>query len=304
MSTSNGHSGSQDLVLRVGGDSAAGGIVATGEIFAFMAAYAGLEVYTTRTIPAEIKGGHVMYQMRAALEPLVAQGDELDVLLAYDEETYERYHRLLKRNGVLVYNSNDVKLDPNGDSHLQIGIPLHDIAKSLSFARGYNMVAVGALVKLFDMDMDIAKKAVEKRFGRHADVLPTNIAALEKGYLFVEQKVSKDAPFHLPIPSGPRIDRLVLSGNQAISLGAIAANCRFFAGYPITPASEIMEFLAAEFPKYGGTVIQAEDEIAALQPACRPKSRRATCATPASPETTTRRASSSRQPPSKTASTR
>ena len=132
----------QDIVLRVGGDSAAGGIVATGEIFAYMAAWAGLEVYTTRTIPAEIKGGHVMYQMRAALDPLTAQGDELDVLLAYDEETFERYYKLLKADGLLVFNSNDLQVETTGHRHRRIGVPMHDIAKSLNFARGYNMVAV------------------------------------------------------------------------------------------------------------------------------------------------------------------
>jgi 2-oxoglutarate ferredoxin oxidoreductase subunit alpha len=259
------HNGSQDLVLRVGGDSAAGGIVATGEIFAYMAALAGLEVYTTRTIPAEIKGGHVMFQMRAALEPLTAQGDAVDVLLAYDEETFERYYKLLKPEGILIYNSNEFKVEQAGHRHPRIGVPLHDIAKSLSFARGYNMVAVGALVKLFDLDMEIAKQSVRKRLGRGraAEALPTNLAALEKGFEYIEKNVYKDAPFHLPTPKTKREERIVISGNQAISMGALAANCRFMAGYPITPASEIMEFLANEFPKVGGTMIQAEDEIAA-----------------------------------------
>ena len=239
--------------------------MATGEIFAYMAAMAGLEVYTTRTIPAEIKGGHVMYQMRAALDPLTAMGDEIDVLLAYDEETYERYYKLLRPEGVLVYNSNDVKIEATGKRNLHIGVPLHDIAKSLSFARGYNMVAVGALVKLFDMDMEFARQGVRRRLGkgRAAESLPVNLAALEKGYEYIENLVSKEAPFHLPTPTQQRDERLIISGNQAISMGVIAANCRFMAGYPITPASEIMEFLAIEFPKIGGTMIQAEDEIAA-----------------------------------------
>ena len=265
MTNTNGHSRTRDLVLRVGGDSAAGGIVATGEIFAYMAAMAGLEVYTTRTIPAEIKGGHVMYQMRAALDPLTAMGDEIDVLLAYDEETYERYYKLLRADGVLVFNSNDVKIESSGQRNRHIGVPLHDIAKSLSFARGYNMVAVGALVKLFDMDMEFARQGVRRRLGkgRAAESLPVNLAALEKGYEYIETLVSKEAPFHLPTPTHQRDERLIISGNQAISMGVIAANCRFMAGYPITPASEIMEFLAIEFPKMGGTMIQAEDEIAA-----------------------------------------
>ena len=266
MPTSNGRNGSHDLVLRVGGDSAAGGIVATGEIFAYMASLAGLEVYTTRTIPAEIKGGHVMFQMRAALDPLTAQGDLVDVLLAYDEETFERYYKLLKDDGVLVYNSNDLKIEQEGHHHRRIGVPMHDIAKSLSFARGYNMVAVGALVKLFDMDIELAKRGIERRFGgskRASETVNVNIAALEKGYEFIERTVGQDSPFHLPHRSDERADRLIISGNQALSMGIIAARCRFMAGYPITPASEIMEFLAGEFPKLGGTVIQAEDEIAA-----------------------------------------
>lgn len=266
MANLNGRNGSHDLVLRVGGDSAAGGIVATGEIFAYMTSLAGLEVYTTRTIPAEIKGGHVMYQMRAALDPLTAQGDEVDVLLAYDEETFERYYRLLKADGVLVYNSNDLKIEQEGHHHRRIGVPMHDIAKSLSFARGYNMVAVGALVKLFDMDIELAKRGIERRFGgskRASETVSVNIAALEKGYQYIEQTIGADAPFHLPRRSDERGDRLIISGNQALSMGIIAAGCRFMAGYPITPASEIMEFLAGEFPKLGGTVIQAEDEIAA-----------------------------------------
>ncbi len=266
MATSNGQNGSHDLVLRVGGDSAAGGIVATGEIFAYMASLAGLEVYTTRTIPAEIKGGHVMYQMRAALEPLTAQGDEVDVLLAYDEETYERYSTLLKPGGVLVYNSNDVKLNVKSEGRRHVGIPMHDIAKSLSFARGYNMVAVGALVKLFGMDMDLARRGIERRFGgskRAAETVTVNIAALERGYQYIEEQLGKDSPFQLPQRTDEREGRMVISGNQALSMGIIAADCKFMAGYPITPASEIMEFLAGEFPKIGGTVIQAEDEIAA-----------------------------------------
>ncbi|MBI5879816.1 MAG: 2-oxoacid:acceptor oxidoreductase subunit alpha [Chloroflexi bacterium] len=255
----------QDLVLRVGGDSAAGGIVATGEIFAYMAAWAGLEVYTTRTIPAEIKGGHVMYQMRAALEPLTAQGDELDVLLAYDEETFERYYKMLKPEGLLVFNSNDLQVETTGHRHRRIGVPMHDIAKSLNFARGYNMVAVGALVKLFDMDMDIAIQSVTKRLGhgRAAESLAVNLDALQKGFEYIEQAVGKEPPFHLPLPKEKRAERIIVSGNQALAMGVIASGCRFMAGYPITPASEIMEFLAAEFPHIGGTMIQAEDEIAA-----------------------------------------
>ena len=84
------------LTVRIGGDSAAGGIVTTGEVFARIAAYAGLEVYTTRTVPAEIKGGHVMFQARIAPTQVWSQGDDLDMLVAFDQESIDRYYAMVR----------------------------------------------------------------------------------------------------------------------------------------------------------------------------------------------------------------
>jgi len=257
-----------DLVVRIGGDSAAGGIVTTGEVFARIASFVGLEIYTTRTIPAEIKGGHVMFQARAADHPVHSQGDELDLLVAYDEESYDRYFKLLKPGGVFVYNSND--LTPSSSSDVKLyGLPLSDLARQMDFVRGRNIILIGALVKLFDLPYDRAVEVVRKQLGRKKEMLEQNLNALQAGYRWVEENIGKEAPFHLRgTPVGARDaslgERLLLSGNQALAIGAIAAGCRFYAGYPITPASDIMEFLAAEFPKMGGTMIQAEDEIAAI----------------------------------------
>lgn len=257
-------SGANDFVVRIGGDSAAGGIVTTGEVFARIAAFAGLEVYTTRTIPAEIKGGHVMFQVRAADHPVYSQGDELDLLVAYDQESYDLYLNLLKKpDGILVYNGNDLQA-PEGILHAY-GLPLNDLARTIDFMRGRNIILIGALVKLFDLPYDLAVQVVSKQLGRKKEMLGQNLRALETGYKYVEENISRTALFHLPaVKKSSSDERLVLSGNQALSMGALAANCRFYAGYPITPASDIMEFLAAEFPKCGGTMVQAEDEIAAI----------------------------------------
>jgi len=255
-------SDNQDLVVRIGGDSAKGGIVLTGETLARIAALSGLEVYTTRTIPAEIKGGHVMIQVRAAPYPVTSQGDDLDILLAYDQETYDRYYTLLKPGAVLVYNSNE--LQPPADSQIvHYGLPLDQIAKSVGFARGWNIVAVGALVKLLDLNLEKGKEVIIRQLGRKGeDVLKNNLLALEAGYKYVEEHFGAESPYHLPTRA--QEERLALSGNQALAIGALAAGCKFYAGYPITPASDIMEFLAAELPRVGGTMVQAEDEMAAL----------------------------------------
>src|SRR4051812_29011845 len=104
-----------DLTVRVGGDSAAGGIVTTGEIVARIAAYSGLEIYTTRTIPAEIKGGHVMFQLRTSELPVYSQGDDVDVLIAFDQESIDNYYHLVKPDGFLIFNSNDGKQPDRAD---------------------------------------------------------------------------------------------------------------------------------------------------------------------------------------------
>jgi 2-oxoglutarate ferredoxin oxidoreductase subunit alpha len=256
------------LVVRIGGDSAAGGIVTTGEVFARIASLVGLEIYTTRTIPAEIKGGHVMFQVRVADHPVHSQGDELDLLVTYDQESYDRYYKLLRPGGIFVYNSNDLT-PPEGGSVKRYGLPLNELARKIGFTRGRNIILIGALVKLFDLPYDRAVEVVRKQLGRKKDMLEQNLTALQTGYRWVEENVGIESPFHLRgtprgVGDASQDDRLVISGNQALSIGAIAAGCRFYAGYPITPASDIMEFLAAEFPKIGGTMIQAEDEIAAI----------------------------------------
>lgn len=253
-----------DLTVRVGGDSAAGGIVTTGEIVARIAAFSGLEIYTTRTIPAEIKGGHVMFQLRTSELPVYSQGDDVDVLIAFDQESIDNYYHLVKPDGFLIFNSNDGKQPDRSDIKVY-GLPLNDIAKKINFSRGRNIITIGAMVKLFDLPYDKATEVVKRQLGRKKELLDQNLLALKTGYEYVENNIAKESPYHLIPETGVvEEDRLVMSGNQALAMGAIAGGCRFYAGYPITPASDIMEFLAAEFPQIKGTMIQAEDEIAAI----------------------------------------
>ena len=163
-----------DFVVRIGGDSAAGGIVTTGEVFARIASFVGLEIYTTRTIPAEIKGGHVMFQVRVADQPVHSQGDELDLLVAYDQESYDRYYKLLKPGGIFVYNSNDLTPPAGGDVKMY-GLPLNDLARKIDFTRGRNIILIGALVKLFDLPYDRAVEVVRKQLGRKKEMLEQNL---------------------------------------------------------------------------------------------------------------------------------
>ncbi len=252
-----------DLVIRIGGESGEG-IVTIGEILVRIAAFSGLEVFTFRTFPAEIKGGHVMFQARIADKPVLSQGDACDLLVAMNQEGCDKHHQDLRRGGMLVYDPEVSVPCVDANSHHLYAIPVAELARKTGFARGKNLIMVGALVQLLGLPVDRAEGMVRRQLGRYGELLPKNLESLHVGIQYVKEHYPERPPSYLVPPAEETEDRLVLTGNEAIALGALAAGCRFYAGYPITPATDIMEFLAPLLPKVGGTLIQAEDEIAAI----------------------------------------
>jgi 2-oxoglutarate ferredoxin oxidoreductase subunit alpha len=251
------------MVIRIGGESGEG-IVTIGEIFVRIAAFSGLEVYTFRTFPAEILGGHVTFQARISDKPVLSQGDEIDVLVSLNQEGYDKHIDELRPGGVVLYDSTTAAVDHRAESHTVYPIPVDELARSIDFLRGRNLVMIGAMVQLFGLALDKAEQMVHRRLGRFKDLLPKNLEALDLGYNYARDNFSKRPPVYLEPPADRTEEGLVMTGNQALALGAIAAGCRVYAGYPITPATDIMEFLARELPKVGGVVVQAEDEISAI----------------------------------------
>jgi 2-oxoglutarate ferredoxin oxidoreductase subunit alpha len=252
-----------DMVIRIGGESGEG-IVTIGEIFVRIAAFSGLEVYTFRTFPAEILGGHVTFQARISDKPVLSQGDDIDVLVSLNQEGYDNHISELKPGGVVLYDSTSTTLASLTDSHVLYDIPLDEIARGIDFMRGRNLIMIGAMVQLFGLPLERAQQMVRRRLGRFKDLLPKNFEALESGYNHARDHFTRRPPVYLEPPKEGAREGLVMTGNQALALGAIAAGCRVYSGYPITPATDIMEFLAKELPKVGGVVIQAEDEISAI----------------------------------------
>lgn len=251
-----------DLVLRFGGESGEG-VISCGEIFTQAVARAGREIYTFRTFPAEIRGGHAVYQVRVGDDILLSQGDRVDGLVAFNREAYEKGLADLRPGGILVYDADSFTPDPSFDG-IAYSIPMTSLARDqVGSLRAKNMVVLGVVAELFDVPQEVMFGLIEQRFARKgAEALDANRRALEIGAGYVREHVTKQDPYR--IGAGSRTGRLVLSGNEAVTLGALAAGLNFFAGYPITPASEIMESLARRLPQAGGRLVQAEDEMAAL----------------------------------------
>ena len=253
----------QDLVIRIAGE-AGEGVLSTGQLLAQAAARGGFKVVTYFSPPAEIKGGHSFFQIRLSGDALYTEGDTLDILLAFNHEAFERNVGELRPGGLLIFDSSELSPPPT-DAYRQVALPLTEIAKTqLRFELGKNVVAVGATAALFGLPTEHMTRLLRERFGRKGEeILNKNFAALDAGLRYVQEHIPDRRQFALE-PGPIRPDNIVVSGNQALGLGALAAGVRFFAGYPITPASDIMEFLAENLPKIGGAVVQAEDEMAAI----------------------------------------
>ena len=251
----------QTVVVRVGGE-AGEGTITLGDLFTRIAARVGLEVYTFRTYPSEIKGGQVLVQARLGVERVLSEGDEADVMVAMNEQGWTGSREDLRLQGVLIYDPAAVK-DPATPGRDSYEIPAGEIAKSFDWLRGKNLVMVGALTWFFRLGLAAARDVVRERMARHADVLPQNLQALEEGYAYAREHYPDPFPYTLSLPETPA-EQLLLSGAEALALGALEAGCRFYAGYPITPATGIMEAMAKYLPAFGGTLVQAEDEIAAI----------------------------------------
>jgi 2-oxoglutarate/2-oxoacid ferredoxin oxidoreductase subunit alpha len=253
----------QDLVIRIAGE-AGEGVLITGQMVTQATARAGYHVLTDSVPPAEIKGGYSFYQIRLGEQRLSSRGDSVDVLLAFNQEAYEQSIDHLRSGGILIYDSAELN-PPRNDRYVSYAVPLTDIAKNqveLSLAK--NMVAVGVVAGLFGLNLEHVHRLLrESRLAKKGeDILNKNLRAVDLGHTFVVENVEERGS--LEVKPANLAGHLVMSGNQAIALGALVAGCRRYAGYPITPATDIMEFLADELPRMGGAVVQAEDEIAAI----------------------------------------
>src|SRR6266702_4463369 len=253
-----------EVTIRIGGESGEG-TISGGDILALASARSGYHVYTFRTFPAEILGGPCLFQVRIGDHSVNSMGDYADVLICLNQEAYDRNVSDLRQGGVVIYDPSDFTPDTN--NFIIYPIPFNEIArKEVQLFQTKNMVMLGAISGLFGPELEAIIEVVESKLSKSRKANPLlmekNLLALQVSQKYVTEQISKRDSYRL----GPvdKANRVVLNGNQAVVAGALAAQCRYFAGYPITPASDIMEAMAKELPLVGGTFLQAEDEMTAL----------------------------------------
>lgn len=250
------------LSWKIGGQQGEG-LESTDRIFSTVLNRLGYYLYGYRHFSSRIKGGHTNNKIRISTLPIRAIADDLDILVAFDQESIDLNAAELRDDGVIIADAKFKPTVPNNIAAQLLAVPLTAIAEELGTALMKNMVAAGASAELLNLPLDAFKHVIDEVFGRKGkSIVDKNIEAVLRGAAFVRSEIGGDGGYKLEPADGE--ERLFMIGNDAIGLGALAAGCRFMPAYPITPASEIMEYLISRLPKFGGTVIQTEDEISAV----------------------------------------
>ena len=198
----------------------------------------------------------------------MSAGDEADMLLCFYQHSYEDHIKSLKLGGIVLYDADHVQPKPEWEeSYRHVGVNISSLTVEAVGGtgkdKGKNIYALGLLAKIFDLNVTKLTKLIEERFGgKDPTVVQNALTCFNGGYNHSLENLLKTYQFYTP----DKKDRhqVVMNGNEALAFGLIAGGVRFGAGYPITPWSDIMESLRRELPKYGGTFVQTEDEIAAI----------------------------------------
>jgi len=240
------------------------GIDSTGEMFAKALVKSGLHVSTYKQFMSRIKGGHTNYKIKATIEKNFYAGEEVDVLLCLDKETLPANLHQLKKGSVVITEGRETKVELSELGYILAEFPLKQMATELGNPMAKNMIALGISGALFSVERKHFHEFIEDIFAKKGnDVISSNKKAIDKGYEL--QKEYLDAHgMKVDFVLEETKDHLFISGNEATAFGSLMAGCRFLSAYPITPATEVMEWLAKELPGVGGTVMQVEDEIAGI----------------------------------------
>ena len=253
------------LSLIIGGEAGAG-ITRSGFLFAKACLRGGLHVFGVNDYQSLIRGGHNFYIVRVDSEEVYSQGDTIDVLLALNKETILLHKDELVSGGGIVYDREDVTLTSEelGRDDLKIySVPLKTIVKQMEgepIMR--NTVALGATVALLNYDPEILNGVIRDTFS--PKVAESNIEVAKKGYDYTRERYADDFEYRLEKTSAAGKRKMFLTGNEAVGLGAIRAGCKFYAAYPMTPATGLLHFMAANERNYEVITMQAEGEIAAI----------------------------------------
>jgi 2-oxoglutarate ferredoxin oxidoreductase subunit alpha len=254
----------QSVAVAIVGSGGAGALTA-GNFLLEAASAAGWQGLLSRTVGPQIRGGEAAALVRLATHPVECLPDRFDLLIGIDWLNAHRFGAEIE-----VGPQSLVISDPRGGEippaiaaagARVVELPLKDMAKAIRDGRP-NMIALGIVGRLLGLGIDVLSALLEKRLGDKGQAaIEASRASINAGF---DVAASLDFGMRLIAPKANGRRRWLISGNEAAALGAVRGGVRFAAAYPITPATEILEWLAPNLPNVGGVLLQAEDELAAI----------------------------------------
>ena len=254
-----------NISWKIGGE-AGFGIVSTGLIFSKVFAKKGYFVIDSNEYPSLIRGGHNTYTVRVSSNEIFSINKNINVLIALDEETVKLHQEEVSYGGYIVYDENSFDITGFKKDRKDINyvmVPFSKIISELG-APGImkNNVSLGVSIALLNYDMEILKDAIKGVFsGKESEIVNLNIKSSELGYKYIKEKLKINA-YELEIVKP--VNRILVTGNDAVFLGAVRAGCKFYAAYPMTPSSSILHSFASVENDFNIVTKHAEDEIAVI----------------------------------------
>lgn len=247
------------------------GINSVGEIVAKTLKREGYCVFGYREYPSLIKGGHASYQLDISPQSLRSTETKVDILLAFNHHAFEHNLPDMKQGGIFIHSTPNWKFTSAQKALVEergirfIEVPIDSILKSLDAKPILANIVLTAFVwAILKQDAEALKAMVGEKFAKKQDLLALNMRCIEEGMAY---HAAHAADLHVTLgkPVKKWTKYLLLTGSEAMGLGVVHAGVRLYAGYPMTPSSPLLSYLAAIQNETGMVIKQAEDEITAAQ---------------------------------------
>lgn len=250
------------LTWKIGGQQGEG-IESAGQILAKALTHDGYFLYGIRSFSSRIKGGATNNRLRISTTPVGALSDYTDLMLAFDQEAIDLNVTDVRDGGWIIADSAFNPTIPEGTKSRLVPLPISDIAKENGTILMRNMVCVGLSCALLGLDPKGFFPMIEAQYGKKGEkIVASNQKALMDGYnKMIELGGEGLEEFRLAKADGK--SRMLINGNESFAFGAVAGGCRFYSGYPITPSTEVMQFMMKNLNETGGAAVQTEDELSA-----------------------------------------
>ncbi|MFA6254875.1 MAG: 2-oxoacid:acceptor oxidoreductase subunit alpha [Patescibacteria group bacterium] len=249
------------------GGIAGGGQQIAGLIFTKACVRGGLFTFDSSEYPSRIRGGLVTYRVSVGQEPVMAIYQKTQLLIALNREAFDYCLPDMMSDGVILYDSDKFEIKPGETKGVKVyPLPLEKLASQAQIKPiAANIIITGASAALLDFNLEILNEVIKDAFaGKGEEVVAMNITAAKFGYDYAKANLEAEKfPYKLKAV-GKNKDSIIVTSNDTACLGAVAADCKFFASYPMTPASSILHNLAAWQQKTGMVVKHPEDEISAI----------------------------------------